>query len=81
MSIKVFSIAFQKRAINTDRFYVILLVKDKDRDCLVHKGDINPFQRDSDTQIHVKSGLHFNNAFKKSCKFHSFICKPLQVLF
>ena len=37
---------FQKEMIRTESFYVVLLVKDKDTDCLVHKGDINPFKRD-----------------------------------
>ena len=52
---------FQKDLLHTDSFYVVLLVKDKDRDCLVHKGDINPFKRDESIQIHhnnVKSTLH-----------------------
>ena len=60
--------AFQKEDIKTDRFYVILLVKDKDRDCLVHKGDINPFQRDSNSDDHLKSHLHLKSAAKKSCR-------------
>ena len=63
---------------NTDNFYVVLLVKDRDRDCLVHKGDINPFKREDDNgEEHVATKYHFSNLVEKSCKYFTFIfiCK------
>eukprot|EP00794_Sanderia_malayensis_P013936 gene13936-15388_t len=48
------AITVSSKVINTNSFYVVLLVKDADRDCLVHKGDINPFQRHESLQMHNK---------------------------
>ncbi|XP_065055418.1 SID1 transmembrane family member 1-like isoform X2 [Rhopilema esculentum] len=56
------AISVSKKMIRTESFYVVLLVKDKDTDCLVHKGDINPFKRDDTLETPGNSMYPFKAA-------------------
>ena len=45
---------------------MVLLVKDKDRDCLMHKGDINPFKTDTEIRNGENSRFSLENPVGKS---------------